>query len=96
MDSRIIDDYCRKSGDKEVPDGNLEENEHGFCVWRLDDSALIIAAIYGDGDYWNPWIDKKAKEEGMKEIIFATKRNPDSFIRKYGFKITGYILARTI
>lgn len=96
MDTSVIEDYCRKSGDSSVPDGNLEENEHGFCVWRVDDGALIIVAIYGDGDYWNPWIDKKAIEQGMKQIIFATRRKPDSFVRKYGFKVTGYILARSV
>ena len=96
MTPEITEDYCKHSGDNQVPDGNIEENEHGFCVWDIRDNAFIVVAIYGDGDYWNPWIDKKATEKNMKQIIFATKRNPEPFVRKYGFKVTGYILAREV
>lgn len=95
-DSHQVIEYCRHSGDKTVPEGNLVENEHGFCVWDIRQGAFIIVAIYGDGDFWDKWIDEKAKSVGMKQIIFATRRNPNSFIRKYGFKITGYILAREV
>ena len=96
MDSRVIEDYCKRSGDSSVPDGNLEENEHGFCVWRVKDDVFIIVAAYLDGDYWNNWCAEKAKELNIKTIIIATKRKPDAFVRKHGFKVTGYILARSI
>ena len=96
MDSRIIEDYCRKSGDSSVPAGNLEENEHGFCVWRVEDGVLLLVAVYGDGEHWNNWASEKAKKSGMRQIIFATKRKPGAFVRKHGFKVTGYILTRYI
>ena len=96
MDSSVIEDYCRKSGDSAVPDGNTEENEHGFIVWRSDGGAFLIVAAYGDGKYWDKWAENKAKELNMKQIIFATKRNPAAFVRQYGYEVTGYILARPI
>lgn len=96
MEAHVIEDYCRRSGDKSVPDGNLEENEHGFCVWRKEDNVFLIVAVYGDGKYWNNWCTEKTRELGMRQIIMATKRKPDAFVRKHGFKITGYVLARSV
>lgn len=96
MDTDVIADYCRKSGDDSIPSGHIEQDQHGFCVWRIEDSALILVAVYGDGSYWNEWATKKAMNENIKTIIFATKRKPDAFIRKHGFKVTGYILARSV
>lgn len=92
----LIEEYCKKSGDSSVPDGNLEENEHGFCVWRLENKAFILVAVFGDGKYWNEWAEIKAKEVGMKTIVFATKRKPDGFVRNHGFTVTGYVLSRAI
>ncbi len=91
-----INDYCRKSGDDYISHGNIEENEHGFCVWRTDDESLILVNVYGDGTYWNNWATKKAKSLNMNKIFFATKRNPNAFVRKHGFEVTGYILERTV
>jgi len=96
MDTRLINDYLQKSGDTELPDGTIEENEHGFCVWRTEDGVLLLVAVYGDGTHWNNWATNKANELNVKQIIFATKRKPGAFIRKHGFKVTGYILARAI
>lgn len=96
MDTRIIAAYCKKSGDNSVPDGNLEENEHGFMVWRTDGITFVGVAVFGDGKYWNDWAEKKAKELNMKQIILATKRKPGAFVRQYGYEVTGYILARKI
>lgn len=96
MDSGIIRDYLDRSGDAELPDGNLEENEHGFCIWRADEESIILIAVYGDGGHWNKWAEGKAKELKKNSIYFGTKRNPEPFCRKHGFKVIGYILARSI
>lgn len=96
MDSRLIEDYLRRSGDTELPKGNVEENEHGFCIWRIIEDKLILASVYGDGKYWNEWATKKAEKEGMNTVFCATKRNPAGFIRAHGFKVVGYILERDV
>ncbi len=94
MDKQTLDNYLLKSGDKELPDGDLIENENGFCIWRTFENSLVLVSVYGNGKYWNNWADVKAKELGLNKIMFATKRNPKGFIRKHGFKVTGYILER--
>lgn len=96
MRQEYIDDYFKRSGDSELPKGNEEENEHGFCIWRIESNSLILVAVYGDGEYWNEWSINKAMKENIKNIIFATKRKPDAFVRKYGYKVTGYILSREV
>jgi hypothetical protein len=90
-----LDDYLKRSGDKELPSGNIEENENGFCVWREYENNLVLVAVYGNGEYWNQWADLKAEELKKENIFFATKRNPKGFVRKYGYQITGYILERS-
>lgn len=91
-----LNDYFDRSGDSVLEDGDLVENENGFCVWRQHKGSLVLVQVYGDGTYWNKWAELTAKELGMKNILFATKRNPLAFCRKHGFKVTGYILQRTI
>ncbi len=94
--SLMIEDYCKKSGDNGLSEGTLEENEHGFCVWRKDGNTLILINVYGDGKYWNKWAEIKAKSLNMNKIFFATKRKPDGFIKNHGFDVVGYILQRSV
>lgn len=91
-----LNDYFNRSGDDHLEDGDIVENENGFCVWRTYRESLVLVQVYGDGKYWNNWADKKAKELGIKNIMFATKRSPNGFCRKYNFKVTGYLLERSI
>lgn len=94
MEKSQLRDYYDRSGDTELGLGWVEENEHGFCVWRRQDGQLILVNVYGDGAYWNAWADKKAEELGVDTIFFATKRSPKAFVRKHGYEVTGYILER--
>jgi len=87
-------DYCNRSGDTELGLGWKEENEHGFLVWRVQDNKFVIVNMYGDGLYWEDWIDNKAETLGIENILGATKRSPKAWIRKYGYETTGYILER--
>ena len=87
-------EYLKRSGDEELGLGWVEENEHGFCIWRVEDGMLLLVNVYGDGKYWNEWADKKAEHLGVQVIAFGTKRNPQGFVRKYGYDIKGYILER--
>lgn len=89
-------DYFNRSGNTELGLGWMEENEHGFCVWRVHDDKLILVSVYGDGKYWDTWATDKAKELEVDTITFNTKRSPKGFVRKYGYEITGYILERKV
>jgi hypothetical protein len=89
-----ISDYLERSGDDCIANGNTEHSKEGFCIWNTLEDKLILIQVYGNGEYWNEWATNKAKELGKDKIMFATKRNPASFIRKYEYIITGYILER--
>jgi len=41
-------------------------------------------------------LDNLAKELGYEKIMMATKRNYKGFERKFGFKLTGYVLERRV
>lgn len=89
-------DYYNRSGDTELGVGWMEENEHGFCVWRATEDSVVLVNVYGDGSYWDSWATEKAKELEKDKVLFATKRSPKAFVRKYGYEVTGYILERKV
>ena len=95
MGFSIIQDYFKRSGDERLQDGNKEENEHGFCIWRASGDSLILVHVYGDSNYWDKWADDKAKELGLRSIMFATKRNPGAFLRKYNYRVIGTMFERS-
>lgn len=96
IDQSDLADYFKRSGDTELLKGNFEQNEKGFCIWTTNKDMLMLLNVYGDGKYWNEWATNKARETGMKKILFATKRNPEGFVRKHGFNVIGYILERYV
>lgn len=96
MNEAQVIDYLDRSGDKAIPQGNIEDNEHGFCIWKIHKGRLVLISVYGDGEYWDDWSIQKAKEMKLKSIIVGTKRSPRPFVRKYGYKITGYMLEKEV
>lgn len=96
MDKKSLDDYLKRSGDEKLPDGELIENKHGFCVYRYRDDAFVLAAVYGDGAYWNKWAEDKAKSRGLNKIMCATKRSPNAYIKKHGYHVVAHLLERTL
>lgn len=92
-----LQDYLDRSGDTELMSGNAEvHKEHGFCIWQLHEGNVHLIQVYGNGAYWNTWAENKAKELGVNKIVFATKRNPEGFCRKYKYKVIGHILERSL
>lgn len=89
-------DYFRKSGDTFITNGRIESNEQGFCVWDFDAHRIILMQVYGDGEYWDEWSERKARELGLKKIFIATKRNPGAFVRKYNYKLIGHVLEKDL
>ena len=96
MTEKDIERYLQKSKDTFIATDNLIENKHGFMSWTTWEDYLVAIQVYGDGNYWNKYLDCLAKELGYKKIMMATKRNYKSFEKKFGFKLTGYVLERRV
>ena len=96
MNNKQIKEYLTKSKDTEIRLDNLVENEHGFMSWTEHDDALIALQVYGDGHYWNIYLNELAKQLGYKKIIIGNKRNYKAFEKKFGFKLIGYILEKEV
>ena len=91
--------YEKKLGHKfcPFPNSNFEfDEEKGFCFWEQDGETLMIGDTCGDGRYFFNLLNTKAKELGCTRLKFGTYRKPNAFTRKYGFKITGYILEKEV
>ena len=96
MNEQDIERYLEKSKDKHIETENLIENEHGFMSWTTFEDYLVAIQVYGDGEYWNRYLDELAKELGYDKILIGTKRSYKAFERKFGFKLTGYLLERRV
>ena len=88
--------YFEKSGDEQIYTDNLIENAHGFASYRFHEGKLIILNVYGDGEYWDNFFTNMAREEGLKALVFGTRRSYKPFERKFGYKLTGYILEKEV
>lgn len=95
-----VKEYLKKSGDEKLPDGKLEILPYGFLIWGLNQSGdFVIVAVYavnGYGKAMYSFINSLAKKYGCKKLVFATQRRPEPFIRKYGFRLKGYILEKEV
>lgn len=90
------DDYMKRSGDDQFFADNLTVNDHGFCSYKVSNGILVGFTGYGDGEYWDKFLQEKAKENDCNKYMITTRRNPKVFERKYGFKIAGYILEKEV
>lgn len=92
--------YLEKSGDSGIrrnPDNVVVRREQGFCVYRVVGRRFIIVALYSkDGTFWNDFTNGMAKQMNCDTIFFTTQRDPKAFIRRYGFKIAGYVMTREV
>lgn len=98
MDEKDLQKYFEKSGDTSIEPDNLIVTDNGFATWTIDrsDNALVGLNVYGDGKYWEEFGNELAKKLGCTKIRVATKRSPKAFVRKYGFKLVGYILEKEV
>jgi len=94
-----LEDYFRKSGDTELLDGNLLLLPYGFIIYEVDGDVLGLLHVYatkGSGKKMDKFINSLAKEIGAKKIRFATRRRPEGFVRKYNYKVVGYVLEKEV
>lgn len=97
MTPKTLKNYLEKSGDSYIHEDNLIENEHGFMSWTIrDDNTLVLLNVYGDGKYWDLFSNQLAKQMNLNKILIATYRKPKAFEKKFGYKLTGYILEKEV
>ena len=92
----LLKKYYEKSGDSVLTTDNFIYNEHGFSSHRINGENLVIVNVYGDGKYWDNFFVELVKEKGLKKIIFATRRNPAAFKRKFGYELAGFLLEKGV
>jgi len=92
-----LERYLKKSGDEKIETDNLTENEHGFMSWTIyERDTFLVYNVYGNGEYWDKYMNELAKELGLKRILIGTKRSPKAYMKKYNYKLTGYILEKGV
>jgi len=64
--------------------------------YAVDGNRLVIIQCYGDGKYWDNMATELAIKNKVDKIMFITKRNPQAFERKYGYKVIGYAMERGV
>jgi|TARA_R110000803_G_scaffold139163_2_gene205841 hypothetical protein len=96
MTPEDIERYEKKSNSK-FDDTNLIDNEHGFMSWKLDGESFVCLSAYGDGVYWDKYMNELAKQLGCTKILTSTERKSyKAYVRKYNFKLVGYILEKGV
>lgn len=97
-----IEDYFRRADETDI---TIEElmvhpglvvNDLGFAVYEVEGDHLAAMCWYGDGKYWDDFFVQKARELGLKKVVGATKRNPASFVRKFGYRVVCTLLEKEV
>ena len=98
MDKESVARFLEKSRSEYVDETNLIENEHGFMSWKVDGDKFVCINVYGNGEYWDKYMNELAKQLGCKKILGGTTRKAGwkAFERKYGFKLRGYIFEKEV
>lgn len=80
-----LDKYFAKSGYDRIYITNLVATDWGFASWDVNESGdLIVMSLYGDGKLWKEFFVKLAKQLGLKNLKFITKRNPKAWGKLLG------------
>ena len=97
MKKEDLERYFEKSGDTEIiTTDHVVSNDHGFATFAIRPDCVLIYNEFGDGRYWEKFFTQVAKNNGIKTVRCATSRNPAPYVRKFKFKIVGYILEREV
>ena len=87
----------KEKANSELDYTNLIENEHGFMSWKIDGDKFVCINVYGDGEYWDKYMNELAKQLGCKTILGGTTRKSyKAFVKKYNFKLVGYIFEKEV
>jgi len=89
-----LDKFFAKSGYDRIYITNLVATDWGFASWDVDERGdLIVMSLYGDVKLWKEFFVELAKQLGLKNIKFITKRNPKAWRKLVdGVYLDGYVL----
>lgn len=68
----------------------------GFFTTKCMKDALFIPSAAGDGKELDEQICALAKRLGYTKVRFETRRNPRAWERKFGYKVTGYVMEKEV
>ena len=95
--------YERKTGAKYAPqeyEWVSFDPERGLFSFidpaHTDPGVLEVHVMIGDGEYWMRRMKQAMREAGLTKVRFITRRNPETWARKYGAKIRAYIMEADI
>jgi hypothetical protein len=98
----IIDRYFEKAVETDITHEELADHpgltisDEGFIVLERSGEDLILIAAFGDGEYWQDYAEEEGHRLGCKRILMATKRKPEAFSRKYGYKFLATMMEKTL
>jgi len=75
------------------------EPEMGIMTWWLDytrPGVFFLGKVVGNGKHWKKRVHELANQYGCDTIESHTYRNPETWTRKYGGHIKGYIMETTV
>jgi hypothetical protein len=97
MQDKDIQRFLEKSRSEYLDTTNLIENEHGFMSWKIDGDKFVCINVYGNGKYWDSFMNELAKQFNCKTILGGTTRKSyKAFVKKYNFKLVGYIFEKEV
>lgn len=68
-------------------------------VWNGSPSAFVVAFVnlgYTDKDQGWKWIKDWCVSRGLYKLLGLTTRNPEAFVKRYGWKVVGTLITRAI
>ena len=65
--------------------------------WKIEGDKFVCINVYGDGEYWDKYMNELAKQLDCKTILGATTRKScKAFLKKYNYKFVGYIFEKGV
>lgn len=68
----------------------------GFLTYEVMGDRFILWQVAGDGEYWDRYSVSLARSLGCKAIVMQTRRDPSAFERKYGYRVTGFVMEKEV
>jgi hypothetical protein len=63
---------------------------------HTEPGVLEVGLCVGDGKYWIRLMKRFMRDNGLETVRFITRRNPETWTRRYGARIRSYIMEADI
>ncbi|EGO63492.1 hypothetical protein ALO_12321 [Acetonema longum DSM 6540] len=65
----------------------IYDKRKGIFSYQYDEDALYIKLVTGDGEHWQRFAEALCSRLGLFVVLFATRRNPKAWERKFGYHL---------